>query len=62
MSSFITSFGLCSTVKMDAAHSSKPSLLICQTTECRIQESRNLESLVLSCSAAEDYVFWDGAT
>lgn len=35
---------------------------IYRTTECRMPESHNLESLVLSCSAAEDYIFWDGAT
>jgi hypothetical protein len=47
---------------MDAAHSFKPFVYIYQTTEYRIPESRNLESLVLSCSAAENYIFWDGAT
>jgi len=62
MSSFITSFRLCSTLKMVAAHSSKPFIHIYETTECHIPQSRNLECLVLSCSAAEDYVFWGGAT
>jgi len=47
---------------MDAARSSKPFVHIYQTAECRTSESRNLESLALSCSAAEDDVFWDGAT
>ena len=46
---------------MDAAQSSKPFVHIYQSTECRIPESCNLESLVLSCSAAEGDVFRDGA-
>jgi hypothetical protein len=61
MSSVIASFRLCSTLKMDVAHSSKPFVRIYQTTECHIAEGHNLESLVLSRSAAEGYVFRGGA-
>jgi hypothetical protein len=46
---------------MDAAHTSKPFVRIYRNTKCHIPDGCNQERLVLSRSAAEDYVFWGGA-